>query len=70
LTGEASIAMMFRHLSMSSLISIAHRIAGFPAAGQFMVKDRVNAVALAPPEDFATTPISSAAPPPSRPLSV
>ena len=32
--------------------SLAHRIAGFPAAGQVMVKDRVNAIALAPVEDF------------------
>ena len=32
--------------------SLAHRIASFPAAGQVAVKDRVNAVALAPVEDF------------------
>src|SRR3954468_15589737 len=32
--------------------SLAHRIAGFPAAGQLAVKDRVNAIALAPAEDF------------------
>ena len=32
--------------------SLAHRIAGFPAAGQVVVKDRVNAIALAPAEDF------------------
>jgi enoyl-CoA hydratase/carnithine racemase len=32
--------------------SLAHRIAGFPAAGQAVVKDRVNAIALAPAEDF------------------
>jgi enoyl-CoA hydratase/carnithine racemase len=32
--------------------SLAHRIASFPAAGQVVVKDRVNAVALAPVEDF------------------
>ena len=32
--------------------SLAHRIAGFPAAGQATVKDRVNAIALAPAEDF------------------
>ena len=32
--------------------SLAHRIAGFPAAGQALVKDRVNAIALAPIEDF------------------
>jgi enoyl-CoA hydratase/carnithine racemase len=32
--------------------SLAHRIAGFPAAGQFAVKDRVNAITLAPAEDF------------------
>ena len=32
--------------------SLAHRIAGFPAAGQARVKDRVNAIALAPAEDF------------------
>ena len=32
--------------------SLAHRIAGFPAAGQIALKERVNAIALAPAEDF------------------
>src|SRR3954449_375705 len=32
--------------------SLAHRIAGFPAAGHAAVKARVNAIALAPIEDF------------------
>src|SRR5690242_13421932 len=32
--------------------SLAHRIARFPAAGQVVVKERVNAVALAAVEDF------------------
>jgi enoyl-CoA hydratase/carnithine racemase len=32
--------------------SLAHRIAGFPAPGHVVVKDRVNAIALAPVEDF------------------
>jgi enoyl-CoA hydratase/carnithine racemase len=32
--------------------SLAHRIAGFPAAGHVAVKDRVNAIMLAPAEDF------------------
>jgi enoyl-CoA hydratase/carnithine racemase len=32
--------------------SLARRIAGFPAAGRVAVKDRVNAIALAPAEDF------------------
>jgi enoyl-CoA hydratase/carnithine racemase len=32
--------------------SLAHRIAGFPAAGHVVLKDRVNAIALAPAEDF------------------
>jgi enoyl-CoA hydratase/carnithine racemase len=32
--------------------SLAHRIAKFPAAGLGLVKDRVNAIALAPVEDF------------------
>jgi enoyl-CoA hydratase/carnithine racemase len=32
--------------------SLAHRIAGFPAAGHAAVKDRVNAIALAPAEEF------------------
>jgi enoyl-CoA hydratase/carnithine racemase len=32
--------------------SLAHRIAGFPAAGHSVVKDRVNAIALAPADDF------------------
>jgi len=32
--------------------SLAYRIAAFPAAGHTVVKDRVNAIALAPVEDF------------------
>jgi enoyl-CoA hydratase/carnithine racemase len=32
--------------------SLAHRIARFPAAGHVVVKDRVNAIALAPVADF------------------
>jgi len=32
--------------------ALAHRIAGFPAAGLVTVKDRVNAIGLAPVEDF------------------
>jgi enoyl-CoA hydratase/carnithine racemase len=32
--------------------SLAHRIAAFPAAGHAVVKDRVNAIALARVEDF------------------
>jgi enoyl-CoA hydratase/carnithine racemase len=32
--------------------SLAHRIANFPAAGQAVVKERVNAIALAPVEEF------------------
>jgi enoyl-CoA hydratase/carnithine racemase len=32
--------------------ALAHRIAGFPGAGHLAVKDRVNAIALAPAEDF------------------
>src|SRR5262252_9162608 len=32
--------------------SLAHRITRFPAAGLVAVKDRVNAIALAPAEDF------------------
>jgi enoyl-CoA hydratase/carnithine racemase len=32
--------------------ALAHRIAAFPAAGQAVVKERVNAIALAPVEDF------------------
>ena len=31
---------------------LARRIAAFPAAGQVLAKDRVNAIALAPVEDF------------------
>jgi hypothetical protein len=31
---------------------LAHRIAKFPAAGLVAIKDRVNAIALAPTEDF------------------
>ena len=32
--------------------ALAHRIARFPAAGHAAVKDRVNAIALAPADDF------------------
>jgi enoyl-CoA hydratase/carnithine racemase len=32
--------------------SLAHRIAKFPAAGLVAIKERVNAIALAPSEDF------------------
>jgi enoyl-CoA hydratase/carnithine racemase len=32
--------------------SLAHRIAAFPAAGRAAVKERVNAIALAPADDF------------------
>jgi enoyl-CoA hydratase/carnithine racemase len=32
--------------------SLAHRIARFPAAGHAAVKDRINAISLAPAEDF------------------
>ena len=32
--------------------ALARRIAGFPAAGHLAVKDRVNAIGLAPVEDF------------------
>ncbi|MCW2763005.1 MAG: hypothetical protein JWR85_3206 [Marmoricola sp.] len=32
--------------------TLAHRIAGFPAAGQLAVKERVNAIALATADDF------------------
>jgi len=32
--------------------SLSHRIASFPPAGQVAVKDRVNAIALAPAEEF------------------
>jgi len=32
--------------------SLAHRIAGFPVAGRALVKARVNAIALAPIEEF------------------
>ena len=36
----------------ASVRSLAHRIAGFPAAGLAAVKERVNAIALAPVADF------------------
>jgi enoyl-CoA hydratase/carnithine racemase len=32
--------------------ALAHRIGGFPGAGHAAVKDRVNAIALAPADDF------------------
>ena len=39
--------------SLGEFVSrLAHRIAHFPAAGQQLVKDRVNAIALAPVDDF------------------
>jgi hypothetical protein len=38
--------------SRPSVSSLAYRIAAFPAAGHAVVKDRVNAIALAPVEDF------------------
>jgi enoyl-CoA hydratase/carnithine racemase len=45
-----------RALPASELVdfvrSLAHRIAGFPAAGRLALKDRINAIALASPEDF------------------
>jgi hypothetical protein len=31
---------------------LAHRIASFPAAGRAVLKDRINAIALAPANDF------------------
>jgi enoyl-CoA hydratase/carnithine racemase len=34
------------------VLSLAHRIASFPAAGRAAAKERVNAIALAPAEDF------------------
>jgi hypothetical protein len=40
--------------------SLACRVARFPPAGQVVVKDRVNTIALAPVEDFVATPICSA----------
>ena len=36
--------------------SLADRIAGFPTAGHVAVKDRVNAIASAPAEDFRRDP--------------
>jgi enoyl-CoA hydratase/carnithine racemase len=36
--------------------SLAHRIASFPAAGHVVVKDRINAIARAPAEDFRRDP--------------
>jgi enoyl-CoA hydratase/carnithine racemase len=32
--------------------TLAHRIAGFPAAGRIVLKERVNAISLAPVDDF------------------
>ena len=37
---------------LDDFVALAHRIAGFPAAGHAAVKDRVNAIALAPTDDF------------------
>jgi enoyl-CoA hydratase/carnithine racemase len=36
----------------ASVTALAHRIAAFPAAGLAAVKDRVNAISLAPLDDF------------------
>ena len=41
-----------RHALDEFVGSLADRISGFPAAGHAVVKDRVNAIALAPVEDF------------------
>jgi enoyl-CoA hydratase/carnithine racemase len=39
--------------SLAGFVSaLAHRIASFPQAGRVALKDRVNAIALAPVEDF------------------
>jgi enoyl-CoA hydratase/carnithine racemase len=39
--------------TLSGFVSaLAHRIAGFPAAGQGAIKERVNAITLAPADDF------------------
>jgi enoyl-CoA hydratase/carnithine racemase len=39
--------------TLSEFVSaLAHRIAGFPAAGVVAIKDRVNAITLAPADDF------------------
>jgi len=32
--------------------ALAHRIARFPAAGQVAIKERINAITLAPADDF------------------
>ena len=48
---DQSRAACRRSLGISSA-SLAHRIARFPAAGRATVKDRVNAIALAPVADF------------------
>jgi hypothetical protein len=54
--GAVVIAASIRALPADQLgefvSSLARRIAGFPAAGHAVVKDRVNAIALAPVEDF------------------
>jgi hypothetical protein len=34
------------------VMRLAHRIAAFPGVGHVAVKDRVNAISLAPAEDF------------------
>ena len=42
--------------------ALAHRIARFPAAGQVVVKERVEAIAVAPAEEFRNGRIGSVAP--------
>ena len=45
-------AMPAERTRRGSFGALAHRIASFPAAGQAAIKDRVNAIALAPSGDF------------------
>jgi hypothetical protein len=54
---ERTLLSIARHLRLCTGVHgvqgiRSHRIANFPAAGVVTIKDRVNAIALAPVEDF------------------
>lgn len=48
------------HALKDFVSALAHRIAGFPAAARVALKERINAIALAPLRIFAATPTFSA----------
>ena len=42
----------YRPSTLGEFVHCCDRIAGFPAAGRGVLKDRVNAISLAPADDF------------------